>query len=105
MSLDANPDYAPPRGMRDIAPDEMAKRRYVCGRIEDTLSLHGYDLVEPTHVEKIETIYAKAGQAIESEIYSFDDKGGRRLGLRFDLTVGIARMVASNPDWPKVKSL
>ena len=52
-------------------------------------------------VEKIETIYAKAGSAIESEIYSFDDKGGRRLGLRFDLTVGIARMVASNPDWPK----
>jgi len=87
--------------MRDIAPEEMAKRLYVRRKIEGVLSLYGYQLVDPTHVEKLETIFAKAGPEIEKEISSFEDKGGRRLGLRFDLTVGMARMVASNPDWPK----
>jgi histidyl-tRNA synthetase len=87
--------------MRDITPEEMAKRRYVRNRIQGVLSLYGYHLVDPTHVEKLETIFAKAGPEIEKEIYAFEDKGGRRLGLRFDLTVGIARMVATNPDWPK----
>ncbi len=93
--------FSPPRGMRDIDPEEMAKREYVCGKIKDVLSLFGYQLIDPTHVEKIETIFAKAGPEIEKEIYSFEDKAGRRLALRFDLTVGMARMVANNPDWPK----
>jgi len=87
--------------MRDIDPEEMAKREYVCGKIKEVLSLFGYQLIDPTHVEKIETIFAKAGPEIEKEIYSFEDKAGRRLALRFDLTVGMARMVANNPDWPK----
>ncbi len=97
----AKADFTPPRGMRDITPEEMNKRRYVRQKIESVFSLFGYDFVDPTHIERIETIFAKAGPEIEKEIYAFDDKGGRRLGLRFDLTVGMARMVASNPDWPK----
>lgn len=101
MTFEAKPDFTPPRGMRDIAPEEMAKRRYVLDKIEEVLDLYGYNLVDPTHVEKLETIFAKAGPAIEKEIYAFEDKAGRRLGLRFDLTVGIARMVATNPQWPK----
>ena len=101
MNVESNPVYTPPRGMRDIVPEEMAKRIFVRKKIEGVLSLYGYHLVDPTHVEKIETIFAKAGPEIEKEIYAFEDKGGRRLGLRFDLTVGISRMVASNPDWPK----
>jgi len=101
MTSNTKPSFTPPRGMRDITPEEMAKRRYVCARIQEVLDLYGYNLVDPTHVEKLETIFAKAGPAIENEIYAFEDKGGRRLGLRFDLTVGIARMVATNPQWPK----
>ncbi len=98
---DRKAKFTPPRGMRDITPEAMAKRDYVYDRLRRMLRLFGYSLVEPTHIEKIETIFAKAGPAIEKEIYAFEDKGGRRLALRFDLTVGMARMVASNPDWPK----
>jgi histidyl-tRNA synthetase len=96
-----NPIFSPPRGMRDIMPAEMAKRQHVCAKVQEVLSLFGYDQVDPTHVEKIETIFGKAGPGIEKEIYSFPDKGGRRLGLRFELTMGMARMVATNPSWPK----
>jgi histidyl-tRNA synthetase len=101
MNSEGNSAYTPPRGMRDIAPVEMAKRRFVRSKIEEILSLYGYNFVDPTHVEKLETLFEKAGPEIEKEIYAFEDKGGRRLGLRFELTVGIARMVATNPDWPK----
>ncbi len=96
-----NPTFSPPRGMRDIMPDEMAKRQHVCSKVQEVLSLFGYEQVDPTHVEKIETIFGKAGPGIEKEIYSFPDKGGRHLGLRFELTMGMARMVATKPNWPK----
>lgn len=101
MGSEKRPDFTPPRGMRDIMPEEMAKRKYVCGKIEEVLALFGYNLVDPSHIEKMETIFGKAGPGIEEEIYSFKDKGGRHLGLRFELTLGMARMVATKPDWPK----
>jgi histidyl-tRNA synthetase len=43
----------------------------------------------------------KSGPDIEKEIYTFKDKAGRMLGLRFDLTVGLTRYVVSNPELPK----
>ncbi len=88
--------FQPPRGMRDIEPDEMAKQEFVCNRIKDILQSYGFQLVEPTALENFETLAAKAGPAIEKEIYAFRDKSNRKIALRFDLTVGLARMVASS---------
>ncbi len=58
-------------------------------------------MVEPATIENLETLEAKSGPTIRNEIYWFKDKGGRNLGLRFDLTVGIARMVANRSDLPE----
>lgn len=89
-----------PKGMKDIEPEEMAKREYVCARIKDVLLRYGFRLAEPSALENLETLTAKSGPALENEIYAFEDKSKRRLGLRFDLTVGMARMVA-NSEFPK----
>ncbi len=89
-----------PKGMRDIAPEEMAKREYVYAKIKDVLVSYGFSLVEPSALENMETLIAKSGPAIEQEIYSFEDKSKRKIGMRFDLTVGMARMVA-NAEMPK----
>ncbi len=89
-----------PKGMRDIAPDEMAKREYVYAKIKDVLIRYGFQLVEPSALENLETLTSKSGPDIEKEIYAFEDKAKRKIGLRFDLTVGMARMVASS-DMPK----
>lgn len=51
--------------------------------------------MEPSSLELLETLEAKSGPAIRDEIYCFRDKSDRELGLRFDLTVGITRYVAS----------
>lgn len=93
--------YQPPRGMDDIGPEEMQLREFMSGGIKAVFKKYGFKLVEPSMVEEFRTLAAKAGAAIKDEIYYFKDKGGRELGLRFDLTVGASRMVAANPNWPK----
>ena len=86
--------------MRDIMPDEMAKREFVFGKIKGVLARYGFQMAEPSTLESLDTLVAKSGPAIENEVYAFEDKSIRKIGLRFDLTVGLARMVANN-DWPR----
>lgn len=87
--------------MRDTDSDDMNRRLWLYDRIRDVVRRYGYQIVEPTTIENLETLEAKSGPTIRDQIYWFKDKGGRNLGLRFDLTVGLARMVASRSDLPE----
>lgn len=87
--------FGTPKGISDIWFEEFEKRRWVLSRIEKTLRSYGFLFVEPSPIEYLETLTAKSGPEIEKEIYSFEDKKGEKLALRFDLTVGMARMLAS----------
>jgi histidyl-tRNA synthetase len=90
------PDYVPPRGMKDIDTGEMEKRLWINEKIEPVFDTHNFRRVEPSFIEHLETLTAKSGSSVMNEIYHFKDKSGRDLALRFDLTVGIARMVAND---------
>jgi histidyl-tRNA synthetase len=90
-----------PRGIRDIEPDEMAKRNWVYERIREMFRRYAFQEMEPATLEELRTLEAKSGPAIKDEIYWFNDKAGRSIGLRFDLTVGMARMVAGRSDLPE----
>ncbi len=94
------PKFTVPKGMKDIEPEEMAQREAMYAKMKEILALYSFRLVEPSQLENLETLVAKSGPAIEKEIYAFRDKGGRKIGLRFDLTVGMARMIA-NSQLPK----
>ena len=94
-----------PRGIRDIEPEEMAKRNWVYGRIRDVFRRYAFQEMEPATLEELRTLEAKSGPAIKDEIYWFSDKAGRSIGLRFDLTVGMARMVAGRSDLPEPTKL
>lgn len=91
-------EFSVPRGMRDTEPQEMAKRVWVEGKIAEVLQRYGFKMMEPPPMEHLETLEAKSGPQIKNEIYWFSDKAGRNLGLRFDLTVGMARMIANRYD-------
>jgi histidyl-tRNA synthetase len=93
--------YTLPRGMKDIEPEEMAKRLWLSDRIREVLWSYGFQLLEPSPVENLETLEAKSGSGVREEIYWFKDKANRDLGLRFDLTVGMTRMVANRFDLPE----
>ncbi|MBU4300537.1 histidine--tRNA ligase [archaeon] len=91
------PEFQPPKGMKDIMPEEMAKRKEIYAKIRSVLDRWNYTEVEPPALEDLKTLTAKSGEDVKNEIYILKDKGGRELGLRFDLTVGLARMAATAP--------
>ncbi|MEM0318018.1 MAG: histidine--tRNA ligase [Candidatus Nezhaarchaeales archaeon] len=90
-----------PRGTRDFLPWDMIKRRFVIETIRSTFELYGFDEMETPAFEFLDVLTAKCGPEVKEQIYAFKDKAGRELGLRFDLTVPLARVVASHPDLPK----
>ena len=65
---------------------------------EEVSRIYNFSVMEPASLEHLNTLRAKSGEDVDKEIYSFKDKGGRDLGLRFDLTVGITRYVCSRKD-------
>ena len=87
-----------PRGMRDLEADEFANISYVRDRFLETARLFNFQLTEPSPLELLSTLEAKSGAAISNEIYAFKDKGERDVALRFDLTIGLTRYVASRRD-------
>lgn len=97
------PKLQPPRGTRDFLPEEMIKRKFIVETIEKTFQRYGFQPVDTPAFETWKLLAAKGsgGEEIKNEIYYFKDKSGRELGLRFDLTVPTARLVASNPQIPK----
>ncbi|MEM3506352.1 MAG: histidine--tRNA ligase [Candidatus Bathyarchaeia archaeon] len=90
--------FTVPRGMRDIEPKEFGKYLWVKEKISEIFRKYGFQMMEPSTIENLETLEAKCGPDIKEEIYWFKDKAGRSLGLRFDLTVGMTRMVANRYD-------
>ncbi len=59
------------------------------------LEKYGFSPLETPTVEFAETLLGKYGED-EKLVYTFEDKGGRKLALRYDLTVPLARFVANN---------
>ncbi|MBI4015419.1 MAG: histidine--tRNA ligase [Candidatus Aenigmarchaeota archaeon] len=91
----------PPKGTRDFLPGQQKVRRTLFENMRSVLERYGYGEVVTPAIEDFEVLAKKAGQEIENEIYVFTDKGGRKIGLRFDLTVPIARIVSSDSSLPK----
>ena len=91
----------PVRGTRDLLPDEYYPLLEIGNKLCKIAETYGYLRVETPAFEHFEILKAKAGEEIINEIYYFKDKAGRELGLRFDLTVPIARIVSYRKDLPK----
>lgn len=90
--------FDPPKGTRDVLPEEMRQRQAVLDGLRAAFERFGYDPMDTPAFEALEVLTLKAGAQAEQEIYAFDDKAGRRLGLRFDLTSSTGRIMASHPE-------
>lgn len=85
-----------PKGFRDITPELAKRRRQVTSKIADILEASGFVPLDTPIVEFEETLMGKYGPEADRLIFKFKDRGGRKLALRYDLTVPLARFVASN---------
>jgi histidyl-tRNA synthetase len=100
----------PPSGMRDYLPDAVTKRRYVIGKIETTYRRYGFLPLETPTMENLSTLLGKYGEEGDQLLYRVLHRGDKlsraltqpdvgqgdlaELGLRYDLTVPLARVVA-----------
>ena len=99
-----------PRGMRDHLPAEKARREHVLGVIRDVYARHGFDEIETPVVEDAARLHSGLGGdneklafAVMKRGLTIEDLQGATapldladLGLRFDLTVPLARFYASH---------
>lgn len=81
------------KGMRDFVPERMIARQRVVTILRDVFERHGFEPIDTPALEYYETLAGKYGED-EKLIYHFADHGGREIGLRYDLTVPLARFVA-----------
>ncbi len=100
----------PPRGMRDFLPADKARRERLLGRIRETFRVHGFDEIETPVVEDSERLHAglggdneklafgvmKRGLAVDDLRAATEPLDLVDLGLRFDLTVPLARFYATH---------
>jgi len=94
--------FQPLKGTRDFLPEEARIRQEVLTTVKNVFETFGFQPLETPSLESWEVLAAKKGGGPEvlKETYSFKDKSGRMVGLIYDLTVPLARVVASNPDLP-----
>ena len=81
-----------PRGTRDFLPEEMERRRYIEGTMRETARRWGYREVCTPTFEMLELFTLRSGEGIIQEMYVFEDKGGRKLVLRPEVTASVLRM-------------
>ena len=93
----------PPRGTRDFMPEDMIRRNYIFETVRNVFERFGFVPLETPAFESWELLSKKdvGGADVRNEIYYFKDKRQRELGLRFDLTVPMSRVIANNPQLPK----
>lgn len=97
----------PVKGMNDFLPADMRLREHVLGLIKETYATYGFDQIETPAMEHIENLTGKQGGENEKLIFKIM-KRGRELekgmengeladsGLRYDLTVPLARYYSNN---------
>jgi histidyl-tRNA synthetase len=87
-----------PRGMKDLQYEELRNISFIRDKFVETAGIFDFIQIEPSTLELLSTLEAKSGPSIIEETYSFTDKGGRDVALRFDLTIGLSRFVSMRRD-------
>ncbi|MDP7133416.1 MAG: ATP phosphoribosyltransferase regulatory subunit, partial [Planctomycetota bacterium] len=102
----------PPSGMRDFLPEAVNKRKYVIDVIERVYKLHGFVPLETPSMENLSVLLGKYGEEGDQLVYRLLHRGDKlnraleseginendlaELGMRYDLTVPLARVVAQH---------
>ena len=81
------------RGTRDFYPEDRRIRIWLFDNFRSVARSHGFEEYDSSVLEHEELYTRKQGEEITQQLYNFEDKGGRRVALRPDMTPSLARMV------------
>ena len=82
-------------GFRDFYPAEFAERSHIFAAWRSVARRFAFSEYDGPPLEPLELFTRKSGDEIVGQLYNFEDKGGRHVALRPEMTPTVARMVAA----------
>jgi histidyl-tRNA synthetase len=82
-------------GFRESYPAETSLRNHIFTVWREVAARYGFEEYDGPPLEPLELYTDKSGDEIVGQLYSFEDKGGRQVALRPEMTPTLARMVAA----------
>lgn len=84
------------KGARDFYPQDKRIQKYMFGVMRNVVESFGYQEYDAPVIELFDIYAAKTGEEIVNEqLYSFEDRGGRKVAIRPEMTPSVSRMVAA----------
>ncbi|MFI5265274.1 MAG: histidine--tRNA ligase [Candidatus Levyibacteriota bacterium] len=82
------------KGFREFLPEEARKRQYVIQALKKVFEFYGFEPLETPALEYEDILLGKYGDEGDKLMYRFTDNGERKVAMRYDQTVPLARVVA-----------
>lgn len=89
------------QGFRDFLPEKKMQRDWLIAIVQEVYESFGFLPLETPTLEYADILTGKYGEEGNRLMYRFEDNGGRKVAMRFDLTVPFSRVIAQYPDLPK----
>jgi histidyl-tRNA synthetase len=86
------------KGFRDFLPSEKRTRNFVQNKIVEVFERFGFEPLETPTLEYASLLLGKYGDEADKLVYSFKDRGDRKVALRYDQTVPSARVLSQYQD-------
>jgi histidyl-tRNA synthetase len=84
------------KGFRDYLPEAMLPRERIIDTARRVFRSFGFSPIDTPALEYLEILLGKGSAETDKQLYRFQDHGGRDVGLRFDLTIPLARFAAQH---------
>ena len=84
------------KGFRDFLPETMIPRERMMETARQVYRSYGFSPIDTPALEYLEILTGKGSEETDRQMYRFTDHGGREVGMRFDLTVPLARFAAQH---------
>jgi histidyl-tRNA synthetase len=82
-------------GFRDFYPPDLAVRSHIMSAWREVARRYGFEEYDGPPLEQLDLYIEKSGEEIVRQLYNFEDKGGRAVALRPEMTPTLARMVGA----------
>lgn len=87
-------NYQTLKGFRDFLPEKAIKREELIKKLKNIFENFGFDPLETPALEYADVLLGKYGEEADKLLYLFKDRGDRLIGLRYDQTVPLARIIS-----------
>lgn len=88
------------RGLRDMLPEQMIARQRLIDTVRGVYENYGFSPLDTPAIEYLDVLAGSAGQDAQQSIFRVSNPEDEALGLRFDLTVPLSRVVSQHPSIP-----